>query len=974
MISLNSATSLTGVSSLSGLSSETRLYEFNLEGSTSAALQFEGFIGQEALSSLYRYEVLLLSDDANLDLTALLGKQAGFGLRLSDGSSFTRSGYVIEARHLGADGALSRYHLCLVPWLWQTTQSTHSRVFQEKSVLDIVQAVLAPYAPRALWKLAEGVESFMEEAPVRSLCVQYCETDYAFISRLLAEEGLGFCFVPADADGNSDTSLGNTPAWQMLIFSNNDSLPEDTLSAAALGGAGIRFHRADSQEEQDAVTALGGRRILQSAISTALSWDYKTRRSVSTSLPTAEKFGSENAPRIEDYDVPGPYAFAGEASASRYIGLQRQAIEARNKCFMGTGSVRSFSAGHHFILSNSPLDDEAQWRGETQSAEDRNASRHFLLTDVQHAGLNNLPADHEKAAQALRDLLEYSWNSGGDFALPGIAPEDAAGMIAQAQARGYANHFACQRLYVPWRPALTDATGVRLNPRPTAPGSQTALVVGAGGEDSGELIHTDALHRIRVRFHWQQGAVQDEASSTAWLRIASRYAGAGMGAQFVPRLGQEVLIGFLEGDVDRPIVLGSLYDGQGEDGVLPTPGGAEAADGSTGSGTSPFSQAADHQPAHQGNRVAGAHSPAWHGEASAYGPMRNRAAFSGFKSAEYNQTDPLQAGYNQLVFDDTDNQLRIQLATTQAATQLNLGHLIHQADNYRGSHRGDGFELRTDAYGALRGGKGLLLTSWPVQAAPDKAASEPAGDATAPVALLRQASELARSDSEIATTHKTVAVAAQVGSTGSAQSLLSGKMAAQAAMHQSVKAMAAVTSEKAGSEIPHSADAVLTIAGRAGLGIVAGQSLQWGSGENVTLASGQDSNYAIADKLRIHAGQALGMLSSAAGDGHLNAIAATGPVLVQAQSDTMQLAAKEQLKMVSVNAQLEVASPKKIRLAVAGGAAIVLEGGNITAKCPGTMTVHASKRSFVGPENARYTLPAMPRSEFRISKKFSFSS
>ncbi|MEN3112152.1 DUF2345 domain-containing protein [Uliginosibacterium paludis] len=327
-------------------------------------------------------------------------------------------------------------------------------------------------------------------------------------------------------------------------------------------------------------------------------------------------------------------------------------------------------------------------------------------------------------------------------------------------------------------------------------------------------------------------------------------------------------------------------------------------------------------------------------------------------------------------FDDTDGQQRIQLATTQAATQLNLGHIIHQADNYRGSHRGDGFELRTDAYGALRAGRGLMLTTWPLKASINQASSEPAGDATAPTALLKQASELFKNTSQIAATHKTVKVAASEGATSSGKSTLKPDLAPLPAMLKSAKgmvsantqpsALSAQSSAGGDSAVPHSEDPLLTLAARGGMGFVSGQSLQWASGETLNWASGQDSNFALATSLRIHTGQSLGILSSAQGKGHLKAIAATGPVIAQAQADTMTLASKEQLKMISISGKLDMASPKKIHLAVAGGSAITIEGGNITVQCPGVLTVHASQRSFGGPAQASLPLPIWTQGDLTL--------
>ena len=202
-------------------------------------------------------------------------------------------------------------------------------------------------------------------------------------------------------------------------------------------------------------------------------------------------------------------------------------------------------------------------------------------------------------------------------------------------------------------------------------------------------IHTDRLGRIRIRHDFQP-----EGEASTWVRVLQRYAGPGMGQQFIPRIGQQVLVDFIDADIDRPLVVGALYDGRGEAGVPSTPGGK-----TNESDTRAFANSTDHAPSAQGN-LAGGNAPPWHGaspgEHSA-GGQRNAAAMSGWKTQEFNGS-----GHNQLVFDDSDSQLRVQLASTQHASQLNLGHLIHQADNHRGSFRGTGFELRTDAYGTVR--------------------------------------------------------------------------------------------------------------------------------------------------------------------------------------------------------------------------------------------------------------------------------
>jgi type VI secretion system secreted protein VgrG len=546
----------------------------------------------------------------------------------------------------------------------------------------------------------------------------------------------------------------------------------------------------------------------------------------------------------------------------------------------------------------------------------------------------------------------------GDASVPVAAPAvPATELIALAQARGYGNSFEAQSGQLPWRPVLTDGTGQRHHPRPTVAGPMTAIVVGPNGETTprgADELHTDRYGRVKVRFHWQQGETDDDRSS-CWIRVGQRQAGAGMGWQWLPRIGQEVLVTFLGNDIDRPVILGSLYNGRGEGGVTPTPGGAEA----TPADLSVFAAAADHSPAAQGN-LTGGQSPAWHGAAA--DGHRQAAALTGFKSKEFGGS-----GYSQLVLDDSDGQQRVQLKTTQHASELNLGHLIHQADNYRGSFRGTGAELRTDAWGALRAGRGIVMTTWPGTAA------QPAGDLAPGIALLKQATTLAGSLSQAAACHQTVQLAAAVGSIGPKQSVLDPKAAPIQALATTASGMvdakdpdqaaqdaqAKETQVKPG-KLPHLTDAAIVQAAKGGLGLVAGQAIQYTGGETVSFLSGGDSNLAVAGKARIHAGQAIGLLAGAVrpGEGNtgIHLVAARDDVTFQAQSDVMKLQAKNDVKLVSVAAGIDFAAAKKIVFEVAGGASITIDGG-ISVKAPRTITVQASSKSFGGPASMHFDAP-----------------
>jgi type VI secretion system secreted protein VgrG len=467
------------------------------------------------------------------------------------------------------------------------------------------------------------------------------------------------------------------------------------------------------------------------------------------------------------------------------------------------------------------------------------------------------------------------------------------------------------------------------------------------------------------------------------MRVLQRWAGAGMGAQFIPRIGQQVLVDFFDADFERPLVMGALYDGQGEAGLPPTPGGQAAQADASALGTS-----TDHSPGAQGNQVALGHAPAWHGAgagALSAGGQANAAALSGYKSKEFGGS-----GYSQLVFDDTDGQLRTQLATTQHASQLNLGHLIHQADNHRGSLRGQGWELRTDAYAAVRANAGLLLSTYATHA------TEPAGDNAAGIALQGQLKALAEGFSQAAGTHQAVKLAASDGLSSSAKSNLAQAEAPFTATHTVLKGMvdaldidtaradaAQRATSTAEGKLPHSADALISIAARGGLIATAGQDLQWSAGQTITLGSGQDTHLATGAAARIHAAQAIGILGGAiqpgagqqgeaAGSG-LTLVAAQGDLIAQAQAGTMQIAAQQDVSIQSQSAHIDWAAAKKIVLQTAGGASVTLEGGNIIVECPGKITVKASQKSFSGGANHSYTLPVMPKGELQFVARYAFS-
>lgn len=932
---MSAALTTTITTALAQFSSTTRLYAFTLRDDTtnlSQGLLVEAFAGDEEVNAVGGRDVIVLSTNAHVLLEPLLGQHAALEVTLANGSRTSFSGDITEIAMLGSDGGFARYRLRLSPWLWRLSQVRNCRVWQDTTIIDIVDSVFKSYLPLARWRWSDEARSFMDDALPRSYCSQYRESDFDFVQRLLTEEGLGWRFEQGE-DGLT-----------AVLFADSTRLtaiPEDPSSKA---DGGIRFHSAHACEGQDTVQTLRLQRTLGASLSTVLSYDYKTKKVKAASSPSLLQNG-RRLPPLESFDVPGQYAFATSDQARRYANLQMEGYEARSQMWSGSSTVRTLRAGTRMTVLGTPL----KHLGDAPT---------FTVLRVVSVGVNNMPPPVQHALAELfgplPELLQEIVRNN--------EPADFSVAVEQAKETGYANYFEAIRADIIWRPQLPGTDG-RSHTRPTAPGSQTAIVIGADGSDrpnGADELYCDRLGRVRIRFHWQEG------TASCWVRVAQRAAGGGMGFQFLPRIGTEVLVKFLEGDIDRPIIVGALYNGQGEGGVVPTPGGRRDRDNDL----SCFAAAHDHAPSAQGN-LAGGNSPVWHGASGDSAGHRNGAAQWGVRSKEFGGW-----GYNQLLFDDTDAQGRIQLKSSHAASELNLGHLIHAADNYRGSFRGNGAELRTDAYGAIRAGAGLLISSYKIQH--HAASRDPAGDNVAGIALLKQAAKLGEALSNAAVTHQTVALAAHAGAHAQGASVLNATAAPLQALLTAVSGMvsdesigtaSADAAEKftdtAKGKLPHTSDAIIAISAQAGLGVSAGQSLQLANGETATIMSGKDTQFVAGGQMRVHIGQAIGILGGAVKAGEnkigLQLIAAKDANDFQALRDTVAIQARDEVNVISANAHIDWAAAKSIRLSTAGGANITIEGGNITVQCPGKITVHAGKKSFVGPAKLDYPLPRLPR-------------
>ncbi|WP_137939800.1 type VI secretion system Vgr family protein [Chitinivorax sp. B] len=980
---LDALSNLLGQTAL--IQSETRLYDLDIEGIDSATLLLEAFRGVEALDALPVYELLCLSTDAHLDLAALANLQVRLLISMPDGSRQRRSGYIAQTAFVGADGGLTRYRLTVVPGVWFAHQTQQSRVFQNKSVQAIVEEVLAAYAPKVDWRVTEldGWAPWLVEHGYR---VQYRETDYQFVRRLLSETGVAFRIEENEQD-IADT-LTEACHHRLVLFAHSHLLPEDWTSQHSLGGQGVRYHTSSSQEEQDTLTALTQtHHALLPAETQVQSWRDAGKYSNSGSSHDQGWPGEQYFPLASNQ-------LASSDAAQTQARFIQEAQQAHSHLLDALGSVRSFRPGTWFRLT------EHTRHSLQHLLKQDDIDPQYLICRLQLAGRNNLPKAGQDLLDRMLGEIPLPWASddvsvsnaarNGDTDTASVPPTpindlscqlqdlglahqppptgDTANLMQQAQQQGFALAAQLLALTQPWRPQRVA--------RPILPSALSAIVVGPQGAmtaSNNQAVWTDKLGRIRVRFHWQQGHTADDKLS-CWLRVLQRHAGAGRGMQFIPRIGQEVWVHFQQGDLDCPVVLGGTYNGQGEGDASYSPASRTLSQASpfTPATPEPFASAHDHRIAGQGN-LQGGLSPVWHGAAGGEPYHRHAGSLLGLRSQSFDEQ-----GHNQLRFDDSDQQLSVQLASTQYHSQLNFGHLRHYADNYRGSFRGQGIELRSDAYGAVRVGQGLLVSTYPIQH--DHRQHEPAGELAGPLALLKQANELASTLGRISGRHQGLRNSAQLGVKQTAQSQLDPQRAATPALLHSAQGMVdAQDSQQALSDAqakrtgaatapdttPQLTDPVLILASRGGLIATSRDSLYLAH-ESHSWLSGRHQSYAAGEQQRWDAGQSISVIGGTVeGELHqgigLSLITGEDELLIQAQDSTLTLAAKGALTAESASADTTLAAPKRIVIQTAGGASLTLDGG-FQAQCPGEIKIHAASRHYTGPGDESMGLPQMPGS------------
>jgi len=430
-------------------------------------LALTSFSGQEAISRLFHYRLEMISDNDSIQAKDLIGTPISWSVLETDGK---RAFNGVVSRLVAGPaykGGKRTYLADVVPQMWFLTRTANCKIYQNLSALDIIKKVLQDYG---VTNVSYKTTATYNE---RDYCVQYRETAFNFISRLMEYEGIFYYF--SQADGKHTLVLGDANS----VFQD---CPDSTVIYGSGGSSAYNVvHTWEHHYEY------------RSGVITQADHNFET--------PANSLIANENTvlqlkgiASYELFDYPGGYMVKDNGQAEVKIRMEEE--ETAYEVISAGSNCETFYAGGKFTLKEH---DVAAEQGS------------YVITSIQHQA---------------RDT-SYDKHAGGS---------------------AYENTFTCIPATVTYRPA-------RVTPTPIVQGAQTAVVVGKAGEE----IDCDEYGRVKVQFFWDRLGKSDQDSS-CWVRVSHHWAGKGWGAIFTPRIGQEVIVDFLEGDPDRPLITGRVYN------------------------------------------------------------------------------------------------------------------------------------------------------------------------------------------------------------------------------------------------------------------------------------------------------------------------------------------------------------------------------------------------------------------------------
>ena len=818
--------------------------------------------GYHAVNDGLSVELICISTNPYLSLKQFIGCQAAIDQVTDTGKLFRTTGIITEASQGQSDGALTLYRLRLqdATSLWHKRRN--SRVFMNKSVVEIIEIIFKEWQSKSpLFAASLKLDTSHlnnKQYDIRPFSMQSNESDYAYLTRLMREEAINWLI---------DESNYLVMSQNQAIEAQYLRLVDQNTEYSCLERSSIRFHRSNATEQQDSITSLIAQRQLQSTAIYLQRWqaDSLAQEDASGSVLSnhqhSQQHGNESLSLEQAWNISPAWMtdLNGEdqatASGSRQLEKlnkqlhQYQALQA--KSFTAYSSVRDTQVGYWFRLLDHPELDKNH----------SESDKEFLIVSKHFYNQNNLPKDIQDQIQKLLTLNHWSIH------------QDS---FQERQA----SKLTLVRRNIEIVPEYDP-----LQHRATAH-VQRARVVGSETEE----IHVDEWGRIKVRFlftrtedHEHDGGAGTNESDTdsAWVDVLTPWAGEGYGARFLPRVGEIVVIDFFDGNIDRPFVTGRIHE------------------------------------AHR--------SPT---KFDIKGQLPETKKLSGIRSKEV-----AGEGYNQLRFDDTTGQISAQLHSSHGTAQLNLGHLSHPKDKAESEGRGEGFELRTDDWGAIRASKGILLTS---------EASEQA-----------QGEQLTRSSIEENLHFHT-------------QSNQYFKELAQAHEVDEPDLEAQKSLKEKFESWSDNNDALVALHSESALILDSKESLQLTSKDNIELSTPKNLQFFTGKSWIAKALDKISLFAKHAG---IKIKSGEGDIEVAAQKGKMTLSSKQQIHIYSLNDFVRIESGKGI-LITAGGGYIKIQNGNIEIACPGLMELKAGQIQIKSGASLSSELAAMPELKSQYDEHF----
>ncbi len=450
-------------------------YTFQTESYTGDKLKVVSFFGHEGISELFRFNIDLASLDAEVDFNAVTGKPAVLTIHGNKEKRFVQ-GIVSQFEQTGKEGKWTRYRAEVVPAVWLLSHRFNCHIFQVQNIPDIIQQVLTDGGLSS----DQFRFSLKKSYKPRDYCVQYRESDFAFITRLMEQYGIFYFFE--HAEDKHVLVMGDDPVVHVPVPGTSQIIYHPPGTSGVSEEEHIYEFRYNQGVRSDKVRLN--------------DFDFRKPR-----LNLGAEAQGNGDGMLEVYDYPGEYSAPDEGKDLARIRMEE--VKATSKTGAGQSNCRRLIPGFRFTLDQYTRSD---------------LNREYLLLRVSHSGSQTQVLGADAAAKGSGETV-------------------------------YQNNLECMPSDVPFRPPRTT-------PKPAISGPQTAIVYGPKGEE----IYTDEYGRVKVQFHWDRLGKQDEKSS-CWVRVSQLWAGISWGAMFIPRIGQEVIVEFMEGDPDQPIITGRVYNG-----------------------------------------------------------------------------------------------------------------------------------------------------------------------------------------------------------------------------------------------------------------------------------------------------------------------------------------------------------------------------------------------------------------------------